>query len=250
LRRLRRAAAALALAALAAVLLSACETTQEKSARLEKIALKKAANLPLGAKGLKIAQPSRDVKALEAVALRSSEGAAVAVKLTNRSARAQSQVPLLVGVKGANGASVYSNSGGGLAPSLVSASYVPAHGTVVWVDDQIQANAAPKQVKATVGEGKPVSGPVPKVEVLSRRIEREPGGVDLVAGKVANRSKVEQRELVVTATVQRGGKILAAGRSVIPELAGGASDSYQIFLIGGRPSAGVLTVGVTPSTLG
>ncbi len=244
-----RVAAALALAALAAVLLSACETTQEKSARLEKIALKKAANLPLGAKGLKIATPSRQIQVLDAVALRSSEATAVALKLRNRSGTAQSVVPLLIDVTGANGASVYSNSTPGLATSLVSASYVPAHGTVVWVNDQIQATAAAKAVKTEVGEGKATHSAAPPVKVSESHLEREPGGIALVAGKVVNPSNVPQRELVVTAIADRGGKTVAAGRSVIPELAAGGTGSFQIFLVG-SDSGAKLTVGVTPSTLG
>ncbi len=244
-----RVAAGLALAALAIVLLGACATTQEKSARLEKIALRKAANLPLGAKGLKIATPSRQIEVLEAVALRSSEGTAVAVKLRNRSGTAQSVVPVLVDVTGLNSASVYSNSTPGLATSLVAASYVPAHGTVVWVNDQIQATAAATAVKAEVGEGKATHSPAPPVKVTGWHLEHEPGGIALVAGQVANPSNVAQRELVVTAIADHAGKTVAAGRSVIPELAAGATGSFQIFLVG-SDSGAKLTVGVTPSTLG
>lgn len=235
---------------LAAVSLSACETTPEKSARLEKIALQKQANLPLGAKGLKITKPSKDVQVVEAVALHSTEGAAVAVKLRNRSARGRVQVPLLIHVTDAHGASLYSNSAPGLATSLVSAAYVPPHGTVVWVNDQIQATATPKQVQATVGGGKPASGPVPKIQVASWKIEHEPGGVVLVAGTVANHSPMPQHELVVTALAERGGQTVAAGRAVLTELSARASERFQIFLVGANPEGANLTVAVAPSTLG
>ncbi len=236
---------------LAAVSLSACETTAEKSARLEKIALKKQANLPLGAKGLKITTPSKDVQvvrgrraALDAKAPRSPSSCETARRA------AQVQVPLLIHVKDASGASLYSNSTPGLATSLVSAAYVPPHGTVVWVNDQIQATATPKQVQATVGEGKPASGAVPKIQVASWKIEHEPGGVALVAGTVANHSKVPQHELVVTALAERGGQTVAAGRAVLTELPAGASDRFQIFLVGANPQGAKLTVAVAPSTIG
>jgi hypothetical protein len=235
---------------LAAVSLSACETTAEKSARLEKIALEKQANLPLGAKGLKIATPSRNIQVVEAVALHSTEGAAVAVKLRNRSAKGQVQVPLLIHVSGAGGTSLYTNSTPGLALSLVSAGYIPPHGTVVWVNDQIQASAEPKHVQTTVGEGKPASGAVPKVQVKSWKIEHEPGGIALVAGTVANESKVPQHELVVTALAARGGHTVAAGRGVLTELEAGASNHFQIFLVGANPAGAKLTVAVSPSTVG
>jgi hypothetical protein len=249
LRRRSRAAAALALAALAAAVLSACETTQEKSARLEKIALRKKANAPLGASGLKITTPSRAIQVLEAVVLHASEGTAVAVRLRNRSGKAQYQVPLLIDVTGANGASVYSNSTPGLATSLVSAAYVPAHATVVWVNDQIQATAAPKAVQTKIGEGKPASGVPPKVEVTSSRLEHEPGGVAFVAGSVANRSGVDQHELVVTALADAGGRTVGAGRAVLALLPAGQTSKFQIFLVGEDPAGAKLLVGVSPSTL-
>ena len=137
---------------------------------------------------------------LDAVALHSSEAGAVAVQLRNRSGRAQAVVPVLITVNGADGASVYSNSTPGLATSLVAASDAPAHGTVVWVDDQIQASAPAKGVRKTVlGEGETGPDVAPKIEVTAWHLEHEPGGIALVAGKVANRSTVGQRELVVTA---------------------------------------------------
>jgi hypothetical protein len=250
LRRGPRAAGALTLAAIAALALSACETTQEKSARLEKTALKKQANAPAGATGLKISRRSRDIEVSEAVALRSSEGAAVAVKLHNRSGRAQAQVPLLIVLSGAGASRVYSNDSPGLAPSLVTAPYVPPHGTVVWVDDQIQASSLPRAVKATVGEGRPAGGAPPKVVVLGSRLEHEPGGVAFVAGTVANRSKVDQRELVVTALADRAGRTVAAGRAVLTSLPAGATGKFQVFLVGADPAGAKLAVAVTPATLG
>jgi len=247
LSRRSRAAAALALAALAAVLLSACETTQEKSARLEKIALREKANAPLGASGLKIARPSREIQVLEALTLHSSEGTAVAVRLRNRSGRAQYQVPLLIHVTGANGASVYSNSAPGLAISLVSVPYLPPHRTAVWIDDQIQAAAPAKSVQAIAGEGRPAPGAAPKVLVAGSRLEHEPGGIAFVAGTVANRSSTDQREVVVTALADRGGQIVAAGRAVLSSLRAGASSNFQAFLVGGDPAGAKLLVAVSPS---
>ena len=239
--------AVLTLAALAALLLSACETTQEKSARLEKLALAKKASAPLGAEGLKITKPSKEIQVAVAVAVHSSEGAAVAVKLRNRSAKGQVEVPVLITLTDAKGATLYSNSAPGIATSLVAAAYVPAHGTAVWVDDQIQAGGTPKRVLTEVGEGKPVTGGVPRVEVSGWHLEQEPGGVELVAGDVANRSKVAQREVVVTALAERGGRTVAAGRSVVPELPPGGTGRFHIFLVGAPASGAKLAVAVSPS---
>jgi hypothetical protein len=245
-----RAASALLLAALAALALGACETTQEKSARLEKLALAKKANAPLGAEGLKIDRPSRDIHVLGAIAVHSSEGTAVAVKLGNTSSKAEAEVPLLVTLRGSGGASLYSNSAPGIATSLIAVPYVPAHGTTVWIDDQISSTEPVQRVETKVGEGRAVTGPPPKVEVTGWHRETEPGGITLVAGNVANRSKVDQHEVLVTALALRGGRILAAGRSVIPVLPAGSTGRFQIFLLGEARSGAKLAIAVSPSTFG
>jgi hypothetical protein len=237
--------AALALAGLA---LTGCETTQEKSARLERVALHRSGANPLGSAGLKIARASTTIRVLSAGVVHSSEGAAVAVTLRNDGAVAQRQVPLLISVHDAHGKVLYSNSAPGLSPSLVSAALVPAHGTASWVDDQIQIEGIPSGVSAKVGEGSPVRGRVPEIAIGAHRLLQEPGGIASVTGSVANRSAVTQRELVVTAIATRGGKVVGAGRAVLTGLAGGASGPFQIFLVG---SAGTgLSLDAPPSTLG
>jgi hypothetical protein len=120
----------------------------------------------------------------------------------------------------------------------------------VWVDDQIQASSLPRAVKATLGEGRPAGGAPPKVVVLGSRLEHEPGGVAFVAGTVANRSKVDQRELVVTALADRAGRTVAAGRAVLTSLPAGATGKFQVFLVGADPAGAKLAVAVTPATLG
>ena len=239
--------AALALAGLA---LTGCETTQEKSARLERAALHRAGASPLGSSGLKIARASTDVTVLASSVVHSREGTAVAITLRNRSATAQREVPLLVTVRGAGGATLSSNSTPGLARSLVCAGYVPAHGQTSWVDDQVQVSATPTSVTAEVGEGKAATGTAPRIVIGAHHLGEEPGGIAFVQGALSNRSAITQRELVVYALASKGGRIVAAGRAVLPVLAGGASSSFQIFLVGSGARGAALQLSAPPSTLG
>ncbi len=242
---MRRAAAFLALA-LGCLALAGCETTQEQSAKLEKAAKRRA--VVANASGLHVAVASRTIRALAATALHSSEGTAVAVELANSSA-AEQEVPLLISLKEPGGGT-YTNGAPGLARSLTSVSYVPAHGTAVWVDDQIQLTGAPGAASAKVGEGKPVRGAPPAIAVGAHKLESEPSGGEAVTGTVTNRSAIDQRELVVYALAKRGGKTVAAGRSVLSSLAAGASGRFQIFLLGASARGAQLTLSAPPSTLG
>jgi hypothetical protein len=232
-----------ALLALAALALAGCETTQEKSARLERAAHRK--GVAQNAQGLKIVSASKSVKVSAASALHTSEGTAAVVTLTN-SGGAEREVPLLVSLAQSGGVAV-TNSEPGLARSLTSVAYVPAHGSGVWVDDQLTLSGAPGAVTAKVGDGKPVSGAPPKIVLGPHRLEREAGG-EIVAGTVTNRSQVAQHELPVYAVASRGGRTIAAGRAVVNSLPAGASESFQIFLLGGSAQGAKLTLSAPPST--
>jgi hypothetical protein len=228
--------------ALAALALAGCETTQEKSARLERAALSNKSSGPAASKGLSIARPSTSIKVQSAVAVHDSEGAAIVVTLRNTGA-AQKEVPLLVR------AGSYSNNAQGLAPSLVRAALVPAHGETIWIDDQIQASEATGAVTTTVGEGTPALAAPPQIVLGAHRLETEPGGGTVVHGTVTNRSSTTQKELVVYVVASRGGKVHAAGRAVLTSLAAGASSPFEVFLIG-RPAGTTLELAAPPTTFG
>jgi hypothetical protein len=235
-----------ALAALAALALTGCETSAEKSAKLERAAL---ARLPTGAapSGLKITRASAVLKILSSVVLHDSEGTAAVVTLRNDSSSAQRAVPLAITVRGAGGSTLYSNTGSGLAPSLVTVSYVPAHATTTWIDDQVQAAETPTSLSAEAGEGKRTHGQVPLIEVHRGEIAQEAGGTE-IKGTAVNRSKVTQKELVIYAVSAPGGRIVAAGRAVLAELTGGASAPFSILLIGAARGGSGLSLSA-PATI-
>jgi hypothetical protein len=233
---------------LIALVLTGCETTAEKSAKLERQALR-AAGHAQRATGLDITRPSSAIKVLGSTVLHSSEGAALAVTLENRSSRAVADVPIAVTVRGAGGATAYSNSGPGLVHSLVSAPLIAPHGQLTWIDDQVTGTpGSSPSATAEVGEGTAVNGSVPAIAVTGAHIFEEPGSGFGAKGTVVNHSTIAQAELVVYATARRGARILAAGRAVLSQVPAGASIPFQLFFIG-DPRGAELLVSAPPSTV-
>jgi len=68
-------------------------------------------------------------------------------------------------------------------------------------------------------------------------------------GTVVNSSSVTQQELVVYAVGLRAGKIVAAGRAVLPNAPANATTPFQVFFIG-NPKGASLQVSAPPTTLG
>lgn len=228
---------------LVALALAGCETTAEKSARLERAA-KRATVVQ---SGLLITHPSAEVKILETVALHGSEGAAAVVVLHNVSSRAQRDVPIAITVKNAGGQTLFQNNAPGLEAALVSVASLPAHGELAWVDDQLPATGQPAAVSALVGQAPTVAGAVPQIEVQGAHMIEDPSRGVGAAAKVSNRSRVAQQSLVVFAVARRGGKIVAAGRAVVPELAARAATPFQLFFVG-DPRGAQLQISAPPTT--
>jgi Fe-S cluster assembly scaffold protein SufB len=234
-----RLALALMLAA-PALALSGCETTAEKSAKLERAA-KRVSHTAQS--GLTISHPSAVVKVLSREVVNGSEGAAVVLTLRNPSATALAEVPIAVSLKNASGASVYSNATPGLARTLTSIALLPAHTTTIWVDDQIQAHGAVR-VDAVIGEGRQAQGSLPSIAVHGATLAE--GSAE---GTLVNGSSTAQSELVVYAVARRGGRIVAAGRAVLASLDAGASSPFQVFFIGDTSGA-QLQLSAPPTSVG
>lgn len=233
---------------LAALALTGCESSQEKSAKLEKVAKRQAgqaaARRPLAQRGLSITRASKLVKVSATAVLHSSEGAAAIVTLRNVSATALRDVPIEITVKDAHGATLYTNAAPGLASALVSVPLLAAHATTTWIDDQVQTSAIPVSVSARVGEGERVTAAIPHLTIAAVHLAE--GEAE---GSVVNHSQISQRELVLYALARRAGTIVAAGRAVVPFSAAGSSTHFQVFFIGNAQGAR-LEVSAPASTLG
>jgi hypothetical protein len=225
---IRTGSAALVLAALA---LSGCESTQEESAKLEKTAK----HFALARTGLSIAHASTQAQVLSATVVRGKEGAAAAVTVHNSSSHTLSSVPIAITVENARGQTLYQNNAAGLEAGLTQISSLPAHGSVTWVDDQVPSTGAPASVSAVIGEAHVADGPQPQIEVTGSRLTEASTGE--TSGTVRNRSNMTQQHLVVYVTARRAGRIEAAGRAILAEVAPGAAAPFQAFLVGSAAGA-------------
>ncbi|MGA7703306.1 MAG: hypothetical protein WB998_00255 [Solirubrobacteraceae bacterium] len=214
------------LAGLMAVGFCGCETTQEKSAALER----QAKHTTVVQHGVSVGKENPSVKVLGSTVVHSSEGTAVAIALRNTSAHTLADAPIELTVRDSKGGVLYQNNAPGLQASLTEAPLLEPGKTVVWVDDQVQVAGTPARASALVGEGKTASS-TPQIEVGSARSSTA-GGEASESGSVANRSAVTQENLVVYAIARRDGKTVAAGRAVLPEVAQGTSVPFQIYFVG------------------
>lgn len=222
-----------ALLVLLALLCSGCETTAEKSAKLEKAAKH---HTLAAERGLTIARASTVVKVLDTAFVHGREGSAAVVTLRNSSARTMRDVPISLVLKDAKGTTVYSNGTPGLAKTLTSVALLPAHGKIVWIDDQLQAPSA-ASVAARVGEGTPASGQSPRLTIAETHLASESPGSSTLEGAVRNPSTTAQPELVIDAVARRGGHVVAAGRAVLASLEASASTPFQVFFVGSAAGA-------------
>lgn len=234
------------LLALGALALSGCETTAEKSARLERQAKRVTLQRE---RGLTIARESTSIEVVGATVLRSSERAAAAVTVKNRSAGAEREVPIAITVEDAHGRTVFQNNEPGLERALVSIPSIPPHASVVWIDDQLPAGGRPASVSVRIGQAPSVAGKLPALTVGRPKLSEDPASGLIAEGTVTNRSKVAQSGLVLFALARRAGKIVAAGRAIVPELAAGAGAPFQASLVGDA-RGGSLEVVAPPASFG
>jgi hypothetical protein len=238
--------AAVAVALLALLALSGCETNAEKSAKLEKIAH---SHVLARQVGLTVGRQNPAVKVVEAVAVHDANGTAAVVTLRNVSSMPLRDAPIAITVTGAGGAVLSQNNTPGLDSTLTSVPLLEPGAQTVWVDDQVEVSSAPAGVTARVGQAPAASGQLPQLSVEGVHAFEEPGSGEGAEGMVVNHSTVTQQELVVYAVGRRDGRVVAAGRAVLPEVQAGQSTSFQLFFIG-NPKGAKLEVSVPPSTLG
>ncbi len=224
----RRAAAGLAPLVLF-VPLAGCESTQDKSERLKKQAggLKEE-------KGLKITEPSKDVRVAGTDVVFDPEvGAAAVVELENTTKKVLANVPVAIDVRDGKGTSLFRNDTPGIEPALVSATVLEPGQTLLWVNDQIQATTAPEKVQAIVGAPRAAAPPkVPELKLSEPELIEDPVSGLASTGYVKNASAIEQRQVIIFGVARKGGRVVAAGRSGIKRIKPGRRGRYKIFWIG------------------
>ena len=230
--------------ALAALALAGCESTQSKSAKLERAAQKSKHE-----KGLVVTQQSTQVEVEGTTMLQDANGAATVVELRNASRGSLVGLPVSVQVLDKASKALYANDAPGLDSSLVSVASLAPGGEVAWVNDQVTLATPGGSVVAKVGAGaKPGPAELPQMEVTGLKPETDASGEAAIVGDVANRSNVEQRRLVVYVVARKGTKVVAAGRAIVERLAAGRTAHFSAFPIG-DPSGAELSATAPPTVV-
>jgi hypothetical protein len=228
----------------ASVVLTACESTQDKAKKLQAAG----AAAQEAQVSLTIAKPNEDVKVVSQTLLHDRYGDAIVLELRNESEQALVNVPILVDLTGPGGKTVAKNDIPGLDYSLNHVTALPPGETVTWVDDQLSASAAPKKAKVTVGqpEAPTPKGALPGIELSNPQIKSGTQGIQ-AHGTATNKSKIAQLKVPVYVVAEQGGTIVAAGRGVIKNLRVGRPADFNPFFIG-DPKGADVTVSATPTT--
>jgi hypothetical protein len=229
----------------AAVSLTACQSTQERSAELAA----EASTTLLNDRGLSVKKENPDVKVTSTAVLSGREGsAAVVVDVHNESSSNLVEVPILIDVRDAKGRSVYRNDFPGIEPELAAIPYIPADGDAEWVNDQVLATGEPHSVKVKIGVGgSTFSGEQPDIEVSEPHLAGDPVSGIEATGTVVNRTGTDQGRLLLYVVARRDGTVVAAGRGAIEHLKPETKElDYRVFFVG-DPSGADLTLSHYPT---
>ncbi len=220
--------------------MGACESTESESAKLGR----EGAKLIAGSATVGLGASNSQVHIGQAVLVQSSGRVAAAVQLTNTGAAPQVNVPVLIDVRGAKGASLYRNDTRGLEPSLQAMPLLGPHRQGWWVDDQVLASA-PSSVQVRVGaprgsRARRALTAVPAVKASVVGLGSEALAGPYMTGAVTNRSGVALHNMPIFAVALRGGRVVAAGRALVPSLPASPAarpTSFRIYFVGSPAGA-------------
>jgi hypothetical protein len=240
--RAGRAALTLGLV-VATMTLCGCQSTQERSAQLRR----ETKHAVLASQGVSVTKESPSVEVVSTTVLRSGTATAVVVSLRDISSHALESAPIEIDVRDAQGEVIFQNNQPGLEPSLTNVSLLEPGQEALWVDDQVQVAAGtPASAIALVGEATQAPS-VPKLTIEHAKLAAEAGAEATMSGTVVNHGQMVQQDLVVYAVARRGGKIVAAGRAVLPEVPPGTSAPFQIYFVG-DPKSAMISTSAPPTT--
>lgn len=235
--------AVLVACAAGAVGLSGCSSTTEKASKFADEGSK-----AFEAKGLEVATVNASVAVKDTQIIRDANGTAAVITLRNTGTAALQDVPVALDVADRSGRSIWKNDAAGLETTLTSVPVLARGTTTTWINDQVlPSTGTAAAVKARVGAAEPAPGPLPKISVAPPELEGDPVDGVVARGELTNGSKVEQKDLVVYGLARKGGKVVAAGRAIVPRVRPGAKARYAIFFIG-DPRGAALEVTAPPTT--
>jgi hypothetical protein len=237
--------AALTMCCVIATLLvfAGCESTIDQA---RKISAK--GEVAFHQQGISVTRADRQVRVLGTAVIRDPNGTAVVVVLRNTGHEPVVDAPIAIDVTNTAGKSVFQNNAPGLEADLTHVPLLPAGQVVEWVNDQVLPAGTPAHVTARIGAGGRAPSHLPRIQLSGVGLTNDPVSGYAASGQVRNASTVSQVQLVLFATARRAGRIVAAGRAVIPRLAPGKATPFHAYFLG-NPNGAQISVSAPPSTV-
>ncbi len=222
-----------------------CATTREKAAKVAK-----SGDAAFRQEGLAVARANRAVRVVSTAVISDPNGSAVVAVLRNTGSRALADVPLELVAKDRSGRATARNDLPGLEHGLTHVALLPPGREVVWVNDQLTLDGdVPVRADVTPGQSRG-EGPAKPIEISVERavLEGDPASGITAVGRVVNHSDVAQTDLVVACVARKGGRVVAAGRAIVPNLRAQGKATIHIYFIG-NPRGAELLFEAQPSNL-
>lgn len=226
------------------LVLAGCESSQDKSARLKKLA-----KTSIKEKGTVVSRQSALVSIVSDSVVATKDRGAVVVTIRNKVAHPVANLPITFMVLDRKGRKLFGNDGSGLQQSLIEVPLIEPGKSISWVNDQLSfGGTLPGKLEAVVGDPKKHPISIPKLILSKTKLFTDPvSGVE-AEGRVTNQSRVPQVNLVIYGVARRAGKVVAAGRAIVPKVAPGKTARFSIFWVG-DPHHAQLEVSAPPTVL-
>jgi len=222
--------------------LAGCATTMQRAARLRL----NSARILASQSSIRVSTAGTTVTVTGVTLIRSGRATAFVVTVRNVGRRAISDLPISVGYRLAHHREVYVNAGDTLTYFDAHLPGIAAGASLTWVYTAGRRLPAGARPFARVGSTPAVPGAAVDGSPVIR-VRATPATGTLVDVAVRNLSGVPQYQLPVYAVAERDGHAVAAGQSSVTELAGGASQTLQLRLLGRTGPAAVQVE--APSTI-
>ena len=225
----------------ALLVLTGCESTVDEARKI-------AANgeALMHQHGMTVTRTDRRIRVLSTAVIHDANGTAAVVELRNRGREGVIDAPIAIEVTNPAGKAVFQNNAPGLELALNHVPLLEPGQVVEWVDDQVLPSGTAVHVIARIGVGRPAARNVPRIEVSGVKLTNDPVSGYAASGQVRNASSVSQVQLVLFAIARRAGRIVAAGRAVLPRLAAGKSLPFHAYFTG-NPTGAQISVSAPPS---
>jgi hypothetical protein len=235
---------AVAGAALVAVALAGCTTTQHEAQRLQL----DAARLRSAIVGTRVETQNRHVLPTSIKTVTTGHSVAFVVTVRNEDRKAVTDLPISVGYTSADGARVYLNNATDLEYFQAHLPAIEAGKSLTWVYTSVKTIPQGARVFALVGAKQAVPAKLTEPDLRIRLDYGYTSGSHSVTVHLDNPTSVPQYQLQLYAYAPEGSGYVAAGNTTVADLGAGSKQKVTFSLVG-TASSGNLHVHAIPTIL-